>query len=343
MKIDILCNDGSPIGVILDDVYGKAGRIGVGGAELALLTMCEYWANIGHKVVLYNNPRLIKEQPFEQRHISSFNPKDNRDVLIVFRSPNPLALIAKGKKVWWSCDQYTVGDFKAFSKQVDEIVVISPFHAQYFFDFYGIDNVHAIDLAVRQQDYTVSIEKNPMQCLFSSVPDRGLPQLAKAWGRVIEQVPNAELVITSGWSLWTGNNTDYLEQKYRLLFAGMPGVKYLSAIKREELVQEQLRSSLLTYPCVYNELFCISCAEAQVAGAWPITSKAGALFTTNMGTMLGGSPMNEYWIEDFAKHIVDRLNNPLVYAGKVAALQKKAIERFSLERINSQWEKILFS
>ena len=242
--------------------------------------------------------------------------------------------MAKGRKIWWSCDQYTVGNFREFSRHVDAVVVISPFHAQYFSDVYGINSVSVIDLAVRQQDYTVSVDKDPMQCLFSSVPDRGLPQLARVWERVLQQVPQAKLAITSGWSLWTGANTDYLEARYRALFANMRGVQYHAAVSREKLVIEQLKSSLLVYPCVYDELFCISCAEAQVAGAWPLTSNFGALRTTNMGTVLAGSPNDAQWQEDFSAHVVDRLVNPGKYSSGVAALQAMATSRFSLVMIS---------
>jgi hypothetical protein len=42
MNIDILCKDGSPLGVTLNDLWGEGQRgIGVGGSEYALLTLCE--------------------------------------------------------------------------------------------------------------------------------------------------------------------------------------------------------------------------------------------------------------------------------------------------------------
>lgn len=62
MKIDVLCNDGSPLGVVEADINGGIpGRMGVGGAELALLTMCAAWKFNGHDIVLYNNPRVSKD------------------------------------------------------------------------------------------------------------------------------------------------------------------------------------------------------------------------------------------------------------------------------------------
>ncbi len=102
MKIDILCNDGSPLGITTATIYGDSRQVGVGGAELALLTLCEAWHHEGHEVRLYNNPRDRTSSPFQQFAISQFNPDDVRDVLIVFRSPNPRAYHARGLKVCWA-------------------------------------------------------------------------------------------------------------------------------------------------------------------------------------------------------------------------------------------------
>ena len=58
LSIDILCNDGSPLGTHYSDIYGENGRIGLGGAELALHTLCDGWTEVGHRVRLYNNPTI---------------------------------------------------------------------------------------------------------------------------------------------------------------------------------------------------------------------------------------------------------------------------------------------
>ena len=66
-----------------------------------MLTMCEEWHKAGHEVVLYNNPMTANGSPFEQRNISAFDPNENRDILVIFRSPSPRSFGAKGLKMWW--------------------------------------------------------------------------------------------------------------------------------------------------------------------------------------------------------------------------------------------------
>lgn len=337
MKIDIVCRDGSPLGVSMKSLYGEDGRNGVGGAELALLTMCEAWHKAGHEVTLYNNPKEPGASPFQQRRVTDFIPNNLRDICITFRSPNPMTANANGKKVWWSTDQRTIGDFRQFSSTQDEIVTISPYHSQYFKDTYGIEETTVIDLPVRD-DYNEQVDKLEKQVLFSSVPDRGLLILAKLWPRIKERVPDANLVITSGWSLWTGMDDSSLLMPYRMAFRGQKDVEYVGAVRRKELNRIQLQSSVLGYPCIYPELFCYAVAEAQVAGCFPVTSVEGALMTTNMGLKIRGNPKDSEFQDAFVEGVAYALMNPKDNLRQVNHGMAK--ERFSLERIMKEWENV---
>lgn len=344
MKIDVLCRDGSPLGVVENDINGEVDRrIGVGGAELALLTMCAAWKSHGHQVRLYNNPRVRGQSTFEQLPISAFLQDEDRDVLIIFRSPNPMAIGSKGLKVWWSCDQFTIDDYAAFAKNVDKIVTISRYHSTYFSNHYNIKNSIPIDLPVRTWEYKQSVEKRPKQCLFSSIPDRGAKELRAVWGRIVGQVPDANLVLTSDWRLWADWAGEDAVRPYKLAFAHLPNVTYLGAVKRPQLVQFQLQSSILTYPCTYEEMFCISVAEAQVAGMLPITSEYGALKDTNMGIALYGNPQDSDWQDRFVQTVVDKLNTPEKVQEEQRRLREIAMKRFAVETILDCWYNEVFN
>lgn len=341
MKIDVLANDGSPLHVTEASVWGRDGRLGVGGAELALLTLCRGWHDRGYEVTLYNNPDNPENSVFSQKTLDEFKADDERDYLIIFRSPNERITGATGKKIWWSCDQFTVGDFKDFSKKVDQIVTISPFHAKYFRDMYGIENTTTIDLPVRD-DYNGTVEKIPKRCVYTSVPDRGSAQLNAAWALIIRDVPDASLVLTSDWRLWDANIDKSILTPYRLPFAAHPNTSYIGAVCREKLIEYQMEANLLLYPCTYDELFCIAVAEAQVAGAIPITSQMGAVKTTNeFGIQIEGSPFEPLFIEKFRDAAVNLLNDPYI-KDRQEDMKKKAKERFSLDRILDIWDAEVF-
>lgn len=344
MRIDILTNDGSPLGVTEKSIYGEDGRMGVGGAELALLTLCKGWHDKGYKVTLYNNPDIADGSCFEQRPIDDFSPFNPRDVLIIFRSPNTrIRDGANGLKVWFSCDQRTVGNFQEFAGQADKIVTISPYHSQYFSDVYSIHNTVPIDLPVRTWEYDTKTKKFPYKCIWNSMPDRGVETLANVWAKLSARVPEASLIITSDWRLWTRHASEQHIAQYKVMFAALPNVRYTGAIPRTELIKHELEAQVNLATNTYEELFCISVAECQVAGAYPVSSNSGAIRTTNMGKIFPGNPMNVAWQNEYVDFVASLLTDQDSLKRKYRYLRKKALKRFSLETILQQWDEKIFN
>lgn len=345
MNIDVLCKDGSPLGVTSRDLWGEGSRgVGVGGSEYALLTMCEAWKNAGHRVRLYNDPVNPRDTLFGQFPVNSFEPGDKtRDVLINFRSPNEKSPIASGLKVWWSCDQYTIGNYADFAPTMDKIVCISDFHVDYFKRVYNIHNAIAIDLPVRVQDFEhMEVEKHPYRLIFTSIPDRGLHYLRDSWMMVKTQIPDASLVITSDYRLW--GVTEPRNEKYRMAWIGLDDVQFLGAVPRRRLIEEQLKADIYAYPNIYDELFCVSCAEAQASGAYPITSGIGALRTTNLGTIIEGDPRDgrSAFLKKFRESVIENLQNREVLALKQKDVMERARERFNTDNIIKTWDEKVF-
>lgn len=318
MKVDILCNDGSPLKVIPSDIYDR----GVGGAELALLTFAPQLAKAGHQVRVYNNPRESGvHEGVEFLNINQYAPRQERDVVIAFRSPSPMLHSSKGRKIFWSCDQFTVGDYMIdIEPIVDHTVVISQRHYDYFVDTYlwNKDKLTVLDLGVRTWEYDIQVEAVPGRMIYCSVPDRGLEILHKMWPEIKRRVPHASLVITADYRLWgvpqAGN------EKHIAMWANQPNVHFMGMVPRKQLVFEQLMAQVHAFPCLYDELFCIAVAECQVAGAVPVTSDMGALATTNRyGIQIKGNPRDENWQKEYVNRLV-ALFNDLPILGKYSVL-----------------------
>lgn len=341
LVIHVLANDGSPLGVTERSIYGLDGGVGVGGAELAILTLCRAWKDIGHKVIFYNDPRLTDGSTFPQMPKSFFNPKEFRDILIIFRSPNDRIKDAVGKKVWLSTDQYTVGNFADFAKQVDKIVTISPFHQDYFNSTYGISDTVSIDLPVRVWEYEEQVPRIENKLIFCSVPDRGLGILAEVYDQLKSKIPELTLTITSDYRLWGVSSP--MNEGFLKKFLGKSGVRFLGAVPRGEMIMEQLSSEIHAYPCTYSELFCYSSAECQVAGTYPITSGVGSLSTTNMGTIIQGDPNSREWKTLFVESIIHALSNRKIMQEHALENQEIARHRFSLKRILKEWDESVFN
>lgn len=340
--ISVIANDGSPLNVTEASIDGLDGRSGCGGAELFLLTLCRGLHDRGHQVTVYND--AVAGSVFAHAPLDAFRPKEERDYVIVFRSPNHRIDNPKtvGKKIWLSCDQYTVGDFREFSKKVDQVVCISPNHANYFKSVYGIYDTTVIDIPIRTWEYE-KVEKKKNSCIFTSVPDRGLLELRPIWDKIVQEVPDASLTITSDWSLWSGCDASGIVSPFRRAWAGAKNVNYVGAVKRSELVRIQSEAEFHLFPNVYDELFCISVAESQVAGAIPITSTIGALPTTNMAVLIDGYPTSQEFISKFVDTTVDLMKNSEKAQTLREEVQKKAVSRFDLQRILDQWETEVFN
>lgn len=342
-RIDILTVTGSPRGVTTETLYKR----GVGGAELALLSWAEIMSIRGHEIHIYNDPIPNQLDIHYQSHpglqfhpFHSFDSLQKRDALITFRGPTDITNFGLvDKKIGWSCDQFTVGDYINWYQQMDEIILISEFHKADHIRRYGdIVNQkgHVLDLGVRTWEYDNSVEKIPYQFIFCSVPDRGLNEIAYLWPQIKTKYPEATLIITSDYTLW--GSPEPLNLQYRMKFVGMEGVKFVGNVSRSELVKYQLESEVQLYPCNYDENFCIATAECQVAGCYCITTNKGALETTNfLGKKVETNDfegmlrlVDDYFVYPTeTRHLLSRLIN------------QKATERFAWENIANEWEKIL--
>ena len=337
MKIEILCSQGSPLGVTSKTVYGDDFRVGVGGSELALLTMCEEWTKVGHEVILYNNPFERGVSPFEQRNVGAFVADDNRDVIIIFRHPNDVGISANGLKVWWCTDPPQAT--KSYASMMDKIVCISPYQFGLFEAIYDTENIVVIDLPVRVYEYEKPIEKVPYRVIFSSVPARGSSVLHRMWSRLCDAIPEISLVLTADYRLWGSAPSDgnFIED-----WKSQRNYEYMGAVGREKLIEEQLKAQIHLYPSLYDELFCLSVAESEVAGAYPITTAIGALETTNMGTVFdldAGNPAND---DIFISHTIELLNNQNGLKEMQEQIREWTVERFSPATVLKQWDERVF-
>ena len=348
MKIAILVNDGSSLGVTEKTIWGDVHRVGCGGSELALITLCEGWVDRGYDIVLYNDPKEAGASRFEQRPKDSFDTSEYHDVVIAFRTPNPKIIVANTPlKVWLSFDQFTSQPFSNFAPHVDKIIGISKTQKEYFSDVYNINNLQVIDLPLRVQDFDFSIEKVQNRLIFTSVPDRGLMNLHAMWPSIKKEVPDASLVITSDYRLW-GSASPLNQPFYQhfLPFMATGAVQFLGALPRVDYLKELMKAELFVYPhkgqSDIHELFCISAMEAQYANAYPITSRYGALDTTNMGCKIDGDPTSPEFSTRFIDAVVEYLSDKVKLVTERSKVSSAILERCHIDTIMNKWDEEVF-
>lgn len=296
---------GVPYGFVDEDFEGK----GVGGAEASLILLAREFAKDGWRVEIYNNTQKVGNYDgVYYYNISEFSTTTYSDVLVLFRSWNSVIEYTNTKlKLFWSCDQYTdaqgVWDMLVFP-HVDKTIAISNFHKEHLEKEYKTTGVEVIDIGINFKDYE-PIKKIKDKAIFCSVPMRGLELLSVLTPQIKERIPGFTLTITSDYRLW--GQSDPRNGEFKGMFNKLDYVNFVGKVERKELVKHQLEAEVMTYPCNYDECFCISAMECMAAGAVPVTSDLGAMATTigEGGVVLSNSELAEKFVDS----VVDMLTN----------------------------------
>jgi len=339
VKIVFYANGGSPMGVTPETYWNR----GTGGAETALVWIAFELALRGHEVTVYNDA-AGNFHGVQYRDRREFSVSEPVDAFVLFRNPwMGVTRVNAGVKVFWSCDQQTEGDYTlGVLPWVDNVVVISPYHLAYHVDRYGLDPDVAwvTDLGVNWNEYEVKRFKVKNRLIYCSQPERGLQHLFEAWPLIEAEIPDVSLTITADRRLW---GVDYTgDEKYRAAWAGSDRIDYVGAVPRKKLVELQLEADVLAYPCTYEELFCLSVAECQVAGAVPVTTTMGSLPTTlGVGVQVDGIPGVGRFAERFAEAVVGLLKDRKRLSYLQTKAQNYSAGRFPWSVIAEAWEQKL--
>lgn len=338
LRIVFFCKDMYPF--TGDDYEGK----GVGGAEASLILLTRELAKLGHVVDIYNDTEVQgKYDGVNYINIENFSYNDYSDVFIVNRNSMPgLELVNAKVKLFWSCDQFTTNDWaEEIIPFVDKTFAISPYHKKYIAGHYPFSpgTIDIIDLGVKAEDYMEEPKKTGNKMIFCSVPRRGLEHLAHAFPEIKKRIPDAELVITSDYTLW---GAEPLNEQFKSQFANMDGVRFLGKVERSELVKEQRESKVMAYPCTYDENFCISAMECIAAGAVPVTTPIGAMRTTigDSGIIIESEPGTVRFQEEFVNRICQLLEDEDLRMEFQKSGRKRALSKYTWDYLAKEfWEK----
>jgi len=317
---------------------------GVGGSEASLILASRALAQLGHAVTVYNHiPAAEDDHGVHYHPLTAFTPAEPCDVFVLFRTfqANVLPRVQAPVKLFWSCDLYPSVAWKAnVVPHADRILAISPFHRQHLIEQHAVapDQVVALDLGIHRPDYEAEPAKVPGKLLYCSVPNRGLRHLAVLFPKIREQVPHAELFITSDFRLW---GLEAGTEPYVRLFQDMPGVHFLGKVSRAELVRHQREAQVMAYPCEWPENFCIAALECLAAGVVPVTTDLAALKTTvgGDGVLLPGLPQEAAYQERFVAEVVRLLREDEYRCALAEQGRRRALERYGWDQVvKNQWE-----
>lgn len=340
---------------------------GLGGSETALIRLAEelFYANGDYtKSQLCTVYGRIDAPGYyngvRYRGMESFDAGTASDVFVAWRYPEAADLpVRSGRMVLWMHDT-DAGDrlSPVRAARFDTIVVLSEWHKAHMLErypFLDADKLVVIGNGVDRERFAPSRTGNahkrePHRVAYTSSPDRGLDVvLAAIWPKVAEQVPDAELHVYYGWQNIDTLAPDYpvlaqFRQHVANLLLDSKNVVQHGRINQAKLATELQKANVWLYPSHnFDETYCISAIEAQLAGAIPVTTNRGALAeTVGAGVVIEGTiaPDNDKATE-YADAVITLLLADSKELSKVRAKVRKAVPVHGWDNIASAWSSIL--
>lgn len=336
---------------------------GMGGSETMAVEMAKRLAARGHRVRVYGDCAEL-EGVFDGVQYLDY-PKFHNvrcDVLVSSRRPDAVDAVhdcTAARRVLWVHDVHC-GDALTPERAAafDRILVLSQWHRDHVREVYPwLDErkLYVTRNAVDLTRFDGTEERNPHRAIYSSSPDRGLLSLLQMWPRIREQVPDAELHVFYGFKNWEGaveqrgdaREREHLAEVKRLLEAMRElGVTMRDRVSGKQLAREFMKSGVWLYPTWFTETYCITAAEAQIAGCRIVTSPIAALVETcGAGTtwFIAGDWLSDEYQLDFERHAVTAMNQGdgggITFALSRDESAAKARERFSFDSLVDAWER----
>lgn len=280
----------------------------LGGTETAIIRLSEEIQKLGHEVHIFTpheNPPA--EGPVHFHSLAQIQNFPDTDVYISVRDWIPLFFEVQAKqRYFWTGDSYDqfsnygIGD-KRVVDRIDAFLSVSRWQADEICKRSGFPNEkcfvlgNGIQISLFQQAQT----KKRKRLIYSSTPYRGLEFVPALFMSLKKLHPDLELHIFSSYSIYDQSDDAFSELRSQL--EKLPDTKLYGSIPQSELAQEFLKSSILFYPCNFEETSCITAIEAMAAGCVPLTSALGALPETigPAGVLIPGRPNSETYFKEF--------------------------------------------
>jgi glycosyltransferase involved in cell wall biosynthesis len=291
---------------------------GLGGSEAMVTLYARELARQGHSITCHTNtthPGFYNGVTWRGPSFSSFP----YDAVISLRTPTPLGQTYAPIRALLANDQRCSELPPAVNRgDCNLIITISKHQTDNYQRMYPAipkELYFQSSAGVAWDEFAEEVPKNRAQCLYLSTPERGLRHLLTLWPRIINEVPGANLVVTSGFQLYGISDSQAKEMSGQLYseIASLPRTEYVGPVSRATYNRLVRSSGLLLYPTDYEEQCCIAALECS-SGRCAIVTTALAALNERVrngfnGFLIQGKPGNKEYDDDFVQRSVQLLNN----------------------------------
>lgn len=275
-------------------------KTGLNGSEEAIVYISNEFVKKGISVDVYTNPNRIIEGTSEtpgyypMTHLSK-NIK--YDKVIVWRQNDGVKYINHGPIYFWPHDIYT-GYVE--TKGLSGIFFLSEAQREMFYSHQP--NLATIPYIISGNGLTFPPNFSPLEtkrdrykCVYASNYSRGLIALLSMWPSIKREVPEATLDIYYGRETWGTVHPRTMALIVKKIEENKDnGVTEIGKVGHSRLFEEMSKASLLTYPCIAFETYCITLVRAQACGMYPVIPKMSALPENTHEDVKTLSPINSY-------------------------------------------------
>jgi len=346
-----------------EPVYGgMIDKIGVGGVETTYIELSAELAKLGHNVFLFCE--CEKEHKYKEVYYVPYQSLPdyicfNPDVIITSRWFDALYHEERSKKIIWLQDAHFADPDRpdAFQK-ANAVICSSPWHRGYIAERFGhgidAEKIKIISLGIRKELFLDTVPREPLKCIYSSNPNRGLYILVDMWGEITDKVPGVSLSITYGWEglMTWGSNKEWKDsvnaEKQQTIekLSRFINVQFKGRLTKKQLAKEMLSSSLCLYPNNFWETFCLTSLECQAAGVPTIATDRGALATTlnqAYNVLIQHDPYSKEYKKLFIDSACSLLNDQKKLKGYSAGCREYAMQsRLDWKDIGEVWQKTIW-
>jgi glycosyltransferase involved in cell wall biosynthesis len=338
-------------------------KFGAGGSEIAVIEVGKRLAGLGHSVTVFCDcgaPGLYDGVVYTN------NLQDIRevDVLVAWRKADLLEHMPARVKLLWVHDVMAHNASAWNLGLADKVLALSTWHAQELLRRHGAMGLTEDRIARTRNGIDTGRfapptdpglhaemiahgngwgqQRNPKRALYTSSGDRGLLEVYKAWPKIRETVPDAELHVYYGTDLIKRYSPELAERLGRAQEEAGEGITVFGQVDQDTLAKAMLGAGVWLHPSwlhdgqKWTETFCSSAAEALAAGLRVVCSPHGALpETVFQGTFIAESEApDEAWLQHFALGVALEMLRPEEERQEQAA---EARRRYTWDGIAEQW------
>lgn len=232
---------------------------------------------------------------------------------------------------WWKGEVMHNHEELLNSPDLDKIVCLTNWHKKLWLSKYNLspDKIKVIGNGVQTCGFNKKIKKQLGKFIWSSAPERGLYELLNNWKHIKSLLEHAELhVFTPSYSIKEFNN----------IKQDLKGVHFRGNVSPDELHDEMLSAEYWLYLTDYEETYCITAIEMQLAKVFPITTNVAALGENVINGLIVNDENNKWNVVlSNIKNINKKIKNNIIRENIKLSKQKTWLIR------SMEWRELIYS